>query len=94
MKFKEFEKVIGYESIKTELERIADIITNPEKYRALGVNTPGGVLLFGNPGLGKTLMSKCFIKDLRRTFGKNFNFFTQRKPKSFVTHYFISLSTI
>ena len=59
---KEFDKVIGYEEEKFELERICDIMRHPEKYRNLGVSTPRGLLLQGEPGLGKTLMAKCFIE--------------------------------
>lgn len=59
---KEFEAVIGYESIKKELERICDIIKYPEKYTRLGVKSPSGLLLYGAPGVGKTTMAKCFIE--------------------------------
>lgn len=60
---RELDRVIGYESIKTELYRIIDIIKNPAKYKKLGVSVPKGILLSGEPGIGKTLMAKCFIKE-------------------------------
>lgn len=60
---RELDRVIGYESIKQELYRIIDIIRNPVKYRKLGVSVPKGILLSGDPGIGKTLMAKCFIKE-------------------------------
>ena len=59
---KEFEKVIGYESVKTELARICDVLTNAEKYAKLGVKLPSGLLLHGEPGVGKTTMAECFIE--------------------------------
>ena len=62
MGLKEFNKVIGHEDVKIELERIVDQIRNREKYEKLGVNLTKGLLLDGIPGLGKTLMAKCFIK--------------------------------
>lgn len=60
------DKVIGYEDIKKELYKLLDIINNPKKYEALGVTIPKGLLLNGNPGIGKTLMAKCFITESGR----------------------------
>ncbi len=59
----EFEKVVGYEGIKLELQRICDVLKNTEKYRKLGVHVPKGVMITGDPGLGKTLMANCFINE-------------------------------
>ena len=60
---RELDRVIGYEGIKQELYRIIDIVKNPAKYKKLGVSVPKGILLSGDPGIGKTLMAKCFIKE-------------------------------
>ena len=59
----EFDKIIGYEDIKAELSRFASVLKEPERYSKLGVTTPSGILLYGDPGLGKTLMAKCFIAE-------------------------------
>ena len=74
----EFDKVIGYESIKEELLQIIDMINNKEVFEKLGARFPHGVLITGNPGLGKTLLANCFIKEsglnsytLRKTKGDN-----------------------
>ncbi len=58
-----FDKVIGYESIKSELLQICDMIKNREIFEKLGAKLPQGILLSGDPGLGKTLMAKCFIEE-------------------------------
>ena len=58
-----FDKVVGYEDIKAELIRICDVVKNPEKYDRLGVHMPRGVMLWGDPGVGKSLMAKCFIEE-------------------------------
>lgn len=61
-----FQNIIGYEPIKKSLNRILDIITNPEKYRELGVHIPHGLLLSGEPGIGKSSLAKDFIKATKR----------------------------
>ena len=61
-----FDKVIGYEDIKAELVRFCDVLKNPEKYEKLGVTLPRGILLAGEPGLGKTLMATSFIEESGR----------------------------
>ena len=58
---KEFEKIIGYEAIKQELIQISDVLANNEAYKKLGVTSPRGLLLHGDPGVGKTLMSSAVI---------------------------------
>ena len=47
-----FDIIIGYESIKNELKRTADVLQNPEVYQKLGVQPPCGLLLHGVPGVG------------------------------------------
>lgn len=58
-----FDKVIGYETIKNELMQVCDMVHNKECYEALGAKLPQGILLYGDPGLGKTLIAKCFIEE-------------------------------
>ena len=58
-----FDKVIGYETIKNELLQICDMLHNKKVYEDLGAKLPQGVLLYGDPGLGKTLMAKSFIEE-------------------------------
>lgn len=57
-----FENVIGYESLKQELMEILDIMHHKEVYEPLNVSCPRGLLLYGEPGLGKTLIADSFIE--------------------------------
>jgi cell division protease FtsH len=59
---KYFDKVIGYDDIKNELNMVCDILNDPDKYVKLGVSTPRGILLHGAPGVGKTLLANSFIE--------------------------------
>ena len=61
-----FDQIIGYENIKEELRWYCDILKYPKKYKALGVSGPSGLLLYGEPGVGKSLMAKCFITESGR----------------------------
>jgi len=62
-----FDKVIGYEGIKKELRQICDMMSNRENYEKVGAVLPSGLLLYGDPGLGKTLMAKCFTEECHMT---------------------------
>ena len=63
---KEFDKIIGYGSIKLELERLCDYMLNPDKYKKFNVKMSKGVLFSGPPGVGKTLMANCLIEASKR----------------------------
>lgn len=63
---KEFDKIIGYGSIKLELERLCDYMLSPDKYNKFGVKMSRGLLFSGPPGVGKTLMANCLIEASKR----------------------------
>jgi cell division protease FtsH len=54
-----FANVQGIDEAKAELTEVVDFLKNPSKYTRLGGRIPKGVLLVGNPGTGKTLLSRA-----------------------------------
>ncbi len=54
-----FANVEGIDEAKEELTEVVDFLKNPNKYTRLGGRIPKGVLLMGNPGTGKTLLSRA-----------------------------------
>ena len=61
-----FDKIIGYESIKEELKQLCDIMHNTDIYEKLGAKKPKGLLLHGDPGVGKSLMARTFMEESGR----------------------------
>jgi cell division protease FtsH len=63
-----FDDVAGIDEAKGELNEIVDFLKTPERYEKLGGRMPHGVLLFGAPGTGKTLLARAVAGEAHAAF--------------------------
>ena len=63
-----FKDVAGLDEEKEELIEIVDFLKTPEKFTKMGAKIPKGVLLYGKPGTGKTLIAKAIAGEANVPF--------------------------
>ncbi|WP_298461826.1 ATP-dependent zinc metalloprotease FtsH [uncultured Cellulomonas sp.] len=54
-----FADVAGVDEAVEELHEIKEFLSDPAKFQAVGAKIPKGVLLYGQPGTGKTLLARA-----------------------------------
>jgi cell division protease FtsH len=63
-----FADVAGIDEAKAELSEIVEFLREPERYERLGGRMPHGVMLFGAPGTGKTLLARAVAGEAHAAF--------------------------
>lgn len=63
-----FKDVAGMHEVKEELAEIVDYLKNPAKYHKVGARHPKWVLLYGQPGSGKTLLARAVAGESNTAF--------------------------
>ena len=64
-----WDDVGGLESVRQELKEVIEWpMKNPSSFTNLGIKPPKGVLLYGAPGTGKTLLAKAIANEAEANF--------------------------
>lgn len=64
-----FEDIAGLEDVKREVfERVIQPMKKPELYKQYRIKAGGGILMFGLPGTGKTMIARAIAHEVQAPF--------------------------
>src|SRR4029453_731513 len=63
-----WEEVAGLDEAKAEMREVVDFLRHPRRFERLGARVPKGILPYGPPGTGETLLPKAVPQAPGRTF--------------------------
>ncbi len=63
-----FADVAGQDQAVAELREVSQFLADPERFVAVGAQVPKGVLIYGPPGCGKTLLARALAGEAGASF--------------------------